>query len=221
MTGRSDRRAAAAAGLCLAAVVGCGARDAQATPDSLRADSVARAFQDSVNRAQPGYIVDSIFPAEEEIRRFNEGIHRPQGLTGGARSREELVRRFAAALEGSDTAALRALHVTRAEFGYLVFPESPHVRPPFKTKPLVIWMQVVSESQRGMARLLERTSGRSVRISQLRCPTAPSVEGTNRYWRNCTVLFTEAAAPLRRMQLFGPILERDGRAKFLSYATDF
>ncbi len=215
MTERFSRWATTAAVL-LAAVVACARQDAQAS-----SDSAARAAQDSANRAQPGYIVDSIFPAEEEIRRFNEGVPRPEGLTGGARSREELVRRFAAALRTSDTAALRALHVTRAEFGYLVFPESPHVRPPYKTKPLVIWMQLMSESQRGMARLLERAAGSSAQISQLRCPREPTLEGANRSWRDCTVLLSGASAEARRLHLFGPILERDGRAKFLSYATDF
>ncbi len=215
MTQRCTRQATTAA-LVLAAVVACARHDAQA-----RSDSAARATQDSVNRAQPGYIVDSIFPAEEEIRRFTEGVPRPAGLTGGAKSREELVRQFAAALRTRDTAALRALHVTRSEFGYLVFPDSPHMRPPYKTKPLVIWMQLMSESERGLARLLERAAGRSARISQLRCPDEPRVEGTNRYWRNCSVMLSGASTEARRMHLFGPILERDGRAKFLSYATDF
>ena len=150
-------RPRAAAILIMAAVLACARHDAQAS-----SDSTARAVQDSVNRAQPGYIVDSIFPAEEEIRRFNEGVPRPAGLTGGAPTAQELVRRFAAALQRHDTAALRAMHITRAEFGHFVFPESPHVRAPYKTKPLVIWMQVVSESQRGMARLLERAAGSAV-----------------------------------------------------------
>ncbi len=199
----------------MAAVLACARHDAQAS-----SDSTARAEQDSVNRAQPGYIVDSIFPAEEEIRRFNEGVPRPAGMTGGAPTPRVLVRRFAAALQRHDTAALRALHVTRAEFGHFVFPESPHVRPPYKTKPLVIWMQVVSESQRGMARLLERAAGSAARISQPRCDGQPTQEGANHYWRNCTVLLSEKGTKPRRMQL-GPLLERDGSFKFLSYATDF
>lgn len=200
----------------MAAVLACTRHDAQAS-----SDSTARAVQDSVNRAQPGYIVDSIFPAEEEIRRFNEGVPRPAGLTGGAPTPRELVRRFATALQLHDTAALRAMHITRAEFGHFVFPESPHVRPPYRTKPLVIWMQVVSESQRGMARLLERAAGSAARVSQPRCDDQPTQEGANRYWRNCTVLLSENGTKPRRMQLFGPLLERDGTFKFRSYATDF
>ncbi len=204
--------------LLVAAVVACARHDAQASTDS--AERV-RAVQDSVNRAQPGYIVDSIFPADEEIRRFNESITRPAGLIGGAPSREELVRRFAGALATHDTAVLRALLVTRAEFGYLVFPESPHVRAPYKTKPLVIWMQLENESQRGMSRLLDRAAGTSGRISMLRCDSAPVREGANRYWRNCTVALQGTRAELRRLQLFGSMLERGGSVKFLSYATDF
>jgi len=213
--GRLNTQATTAA-ILLAAVVACARKDAQAS-----SDSAARAEQDSLNRAQTGYIVDSIFPADEEIRRFNEGVPRPPGLAGGAASRQELVRQFAAALRTSDTAALRALHITRSEFGYLVFPESPHVRPPYKTKPGVVWLQLMSESRRGMARLLERVAGSSVRISQLRCPTEPTVEGPNRYWRDCTVLLSGGNADPRHQHLFGPMLERGGRLKFLSYATDF
>jgi hypothetical protein len=217
LTLQSHRQLTAAL-LLLAAVVACARRDAQASTDGT---ARARAVQDSVNRAQPGYIVDSIFSADEETRRFNEGVARPAGLTGGAPSPRELVRRFAGALEQSDTAALRSLLVTRVEFGHFVFPESPYVRPPYKTKPLVIWTQLASESQRGLARLLERAAGDTVRISQLRCEKAPERQGSNRYWRDCTVLLSDPASRTRRMRLFGPILERDGRAKFLSYATDF
>lgn len=113
------------------------------------------------------------------------------------------------------------MHITRAEFGHFVFPESPHVRPPYKTKPLVIWMQLLSESQRGIARLLERAAGGTVRISEPRCDGEPVQEGVNRYWRNCTVLLSSALSRQSRMRLFGNIIERDGQTKFVSFATDF
>lgn len=207
--------------LTLAAVVACAGHDAQASTDAVRADSLARARQDSVNRAQPGYIVDSIFPIEEEIRRFNADLARPDSLTGGASNRGELVRLFAAAVARHDTAALRRMVVSRAEFGHLVFPESPNTRPPYKTKPGVIWMQLASESQRGLQRLLDRVAGSTAHISQLQCDSMPKHEGKNRYWSTCTVLLRQTSATARRMQLFGPLVERDGRVKFLSYATGF
>jgi hypothetical protein len=59
----------------------------------MREDSVARARQDSINRAQPGYIVDSVLPVEEELRRFREALGGTPAtkLANGSESREALV----------------------------------------------------------------------------------------------------------------------------------
>lgn len=210
-----------AAGLVLAVTFGCARYDANATTDSALADSVARARSDSVTRAQPGYVIDSIFPIEEEIRRFNAELVRPDSLIGGARSRAELVRRFEKALARQDTAGLLELIVSRAEFGYFVFPESPYARPPYKTKPAIVWMQLLSDSERGLSRLLERVAHEQIRISGLQCLAEAEREGRNRYWRHCTVNLRDSTGASRRLQLFGQIVERDGRMKFLSYSTDF
>src|SRR5678815_1044414 len=51
--------------------------------DSVRADSIARARQDSINRASPGYVIDSVLPVEEELRRFRAAV-------GGTTATEEL-----------------------------------------------------------------------------------------------------------------------------------
>lgn len=212
---------ATAALLIQAAVVTCTRYEASASTDSVRADSVARVRQDSINRAQPGYIVDSIFPIDEEIRRFNTGLERPEALADGAASRSQLVRQFATALRRSDSAALRRLLISRAEFGHFVFPESPFTRPPYKTKPVVIWTQLLSESTSGLERLLKNVAGDSSRISTLVCDEPPQRQGANRYWRNCTVALRPAKGSATRMHLFGHIIERGGRFKFVSYSTDF
>lgn len=209
------------AGLALAAVLACARYEASATTDSVHADRLARTRQDSINRAQPGYVIDSIFPIDEEIWRFNAGLTRLARLGGPAADRRDLVRRFAAALTGADTSALRDLLITRAEFGFLVFPESPYTRPPYKTKPAVIWAQLVGDSERGLSRLLERVPAGSVSVSTLRCQPVPEIQGANTYWRNCSVLVDSRSQGARRMHLFGQILERDGHAKFLSYGGDF
>jgi hypothetical protein len=214
------RRCGTIAGGLLAVVLACAPPNAQVN-DSARADSVTRAARDSINRAQPGYVVDSIFPIAEEIRRFNAGVVPVDSLESPARTRNALVMRFAAALAQHDTAALTALLITRAEFGYLVFPESPYTQPPYKTKPGVIWTQLSSETQRGLARLLQRVGGTGVQVSALRCDERPERQGQNKYWRNCSVLKRDTSQRATRMRLFGPILERNGRAKFLSYSTDY
>ena len=57
-----------------------------------------------------GRIIDSLLPIEEEIRRFREAVPEvPASLTGGEPSRDALVRRWAAALEQRDSAALGSM----------------------------------------------------------------------------------------------------------------
>src|SRR5262245_66450399 len=61
--------------------------------DSIRRDSIARARQDSINRAQPGYVIDSTLPVQEELRRFPEAVGgKPvTALCDSRHSRDELV----------------------------------------------------------------------------------------------------------------------------------
>ena len=61
-----------------------------------RADSIARARQDSINRASPGYVIDSVLPVEEEIRRFRAAVGGATAaeLQHASASRTELVERF-------------------------------------------------------------------------------------------------------------------------------
>jgi hypothetical protein len=188
-----------------------------------RADSIARARQDSINRAQPGYIVDSILPVEEEIRRFRMAVGgtEQRALTGGAASRDALVARFAAAVAARDTAALQAMAVNAREFIDLVYPSSPYTAPPYRQAPGFVWTQIQLPSGSGLRRLLERVGGSPLRIDALRCPATPERQGANRLHTECVVRFAIGAATPREGRLFGTILERDGRFKFVSYANMF
>ena len=143
----SFRLVAIIAIICAAA---CGRGDARPDDDSLasatdsvtavRADSTARAKQDSINRAQPGYIVDSILPVEEELRRFRADLpDAPTRLVGGTDNRDALVAAFLHAVQARDSAALARLALTRAEFAYLVYPSSPYTVTPYRQAP---WLAV-------------------------------------------------------------------------------
>ncbi len=112
-------------GVLIAAVatLACDGRDAIRTAEASAPDSATlarraeaeRARQDSIVRARPGYIIDSLLPVEEEIRRFQATIPvRPTAFSNAARSRSELVKQFVRALEQNDTTALRHLVVDRA-----------------------------------------------------------------------------------------------------------
>lgn len=202
-------------------LLGCAQSDA-ATFDSARADSLARVHQDSLNRAQPGYIVDSILPVEEQLRRFRVGLTEvPSRLVGGEANREELVREFMRRLEASDTASLIRMTVSKAEFAYLVYPESPNSRKPYQQSPDLVWLQHSAASGTGLTRLLERLSGSGIRVHSLTCDPKPLREGSNRIWRNCAVRFAARSGESKTLRLFAGIIEREGRFKILSYANAF
>lgn len=184
-------------------------------------DSIARARQDSFNRAQPGYIVDSILPVEEELRRFRADLaDAPGALGGGAESRDELVRHFLDRLQERDTTALVAMLMSRAEFAYLVYPESPWTRPPYRQAPGLVWMQGSRASSTGLARLLERLGGRDLKFRSYTCAAEPEVLGENRIWRECSLDIEREPGQRQSMRLFNGIIERNGHFKFYTYGND-
>ncbi|MHB1311836.1 MAG: hypothetical protein ACYC3L_07440 [Gemmatimonadaceae bacterium] len=223
---RPSSPARIAVALFLAACTQSGGGDAatRAVTDSLaavRADSVASARQDSINRAQPGYVVDSILPIEEEVRRFRAAVggHAVSALADAAPSRDALVARFAAAVSARDSVALRALAVSPREFIDLVYPSSPNTKPPYVQAPGLLWSQIQLHSRSGFVRLLERLGGKPLHVQDLSCPATPERQGENLLHANCTVRFATGDAPLRDGRLFGTILERHGRFKFVSFAN--
>jgi hypothetical protein len=203
------------------AVTACGEGHAAAV-DSARADSIALVRQDSLNRAQPGYVVDSILPMAEQLRRFRASLtESPRALGGNVHRKDQLVHLFVRALESADTAALVRLTITRAEFAYLVFPESPLSAPPYAQPPDLAWMQHSHGSATGLQRLLQRLGGSSIGFRSLSCAELPAIEGANRIWRDCTVRFSPPGGTTQTLRLFGSLLERDGRFKILSYSNGF
>jgi len=202
-------------------LLGCAQSDA-ATFDWARADSLARARQDSVNRAQLSYIVDSILPVEEQLRRFRVGLTEvPAQFAGGASTPNELAQAFIHSLEVSDTAALVRMTISKAEFAYLVYPESPNSRKPYQQSPDLVWLQHSAASGTGLTRLLNRLSGSGIRFRSLTCDAEPIHDGSNRIWRNCAVRFAPRSGDPVSLQLFAGIIEREGRFKILSYANAF
>ncbi len=210
--------------LSAAAAIACGSaapRAEQLAADSVRADSIARARQDSINRAQPGYIIDSIFPVDEELRRFREAVGGDSAtrFRGGSASREQLVRRFLRAVVASDTADLRAMVVQVREFADLYYPQSPLSRPPYHQPPQTAWGLMQDASVRGLTRLLRRYSGKPMSFVGVRCDPEVHREGRNTRYSGCLVRIVEASGDTTNRRWFGSIVECEGAFKFLSYTN--
>ena len=169
---------------------------------------------------QPGDRIDSILPMPEYLRRFREGLREPESLQGGARTRVELARRFLAAVAAEDSAALRELLITPAEFAWLIFPLHIYSRPPYELDPALFWLQLGAESNKGLSKTLARYGSRNLRYLAMDC-RADSTQlqpGPARLWSRCLVTFEDDSVKLTQ-RMFGSIVERDGRAKLLSFAS--
>lgn len=193
------------------------------TQNPVVTDSISRAREDSINRALPGYVVDSILPVEEELRRFKENVggERVTMLQGAASSRDSLVQKFLKALQASDTSALRAMVLNAREFAWLVYPESPNTKPPYKQSPALVWNQIENPSASGFTRLVRRLGGEHVVYAGYSCSKHPDQQGRNTIWTNCRMRLGEPGENVRARRLFGSIIERDGQFKLVSFANEF
>lgn len=170
-------------------------------------------------KLRPGYVIDSIFPMEEMLRRFRQPLGEPVHLlAGGAESRDGLVRAFVHALAERDDEALERLRIDESEFAWIYFPPSPFAAPPYELPPEVLWLQLEAESGKGLARATRLIGTGSAYLGH-RCASAPEVFGANRLWSDCVVHWRRPDGGEERFRIFGSILEHGGRFEFVSYAN--
>ena len=213
---------------CIGGFVACEAaqgadRQVKGDADSVRTDSMARAQQDSVNRAQPGYVIDSVLPVEEEMRRFRAAIggEAVSEFAHASGSRTELVERFVRDLAASDTIDLKRASISAREFADLIYPSSPNTHPPYRQSPAFVWMQISGQSSSGLSRAIQRRAPQQFTYVSHECAPRSEVQGANRLWLQCTVRLVSPAGEMTSQRLFGTIVERQGRFKFLSFANQF
>jgi hypothetical protein len=165
-----------------------------------------------------GLVVDSIFPMSEMIRRLQAAVPRQPASLGedAPRSRDELVDRFARAVRDSSAADIAALRLDVSEFAFLYFPESRFAQPPLAQPPQTSWLLIEQNGLKGETRLLRRYGGRTLDIRSTECEEEPVVEGSNRLWELCRLVLASGAS----VRLFGSIIERDGRYRFVSMANE-
>lgn len=165
----------------------------------------------------PAY--DSTLTHHEVLLRFQEGIDSVGALSGGASDREGLVRRFVTSLAALDTASLRRMALTKAEYAWIYYPTATMGRPPFDVRADLLWYMVERRGHHGLVEALKQRGGRSLEYVSHRCGATPTVEGENRIWGPCTLMVQEPGGQPTRERLFGLIIERHGQFKFISYSN--
>ena len=196
---------------------------AAARSDSLRADSMARARQDSINRTLPGYVVDSARPIPEEIRRFAARIGGDPVtvFAHASTSREALIQRVVRDVAKADGTDLAAAAITPREFIDLVYPSSPYTHPPCEQPPDLVWMQIANPSAAGYRRLLARRGGQAFAYVSHVCAANPERQGRNTLYVDCVITVRDPSRAEIKQRWFGSIVERNGRFKILSYRNQF
>ncbi len=181
---------------------------------------VAAGAEPSAPRRDSAVAGDVLLPMSEMIRRFQEPLPRVDALgEGAAPSRDALVDAFVAAVRDSSAARLRSLRLDAAEFAWLYFPESRYTAQPYELPPETLWMLVDQNGRKGETRLLRYFGGNRLDVSGYTCEAEPRHEGPNAFWEQCTVTLRGGGGP-REMRLFGSIMERSGRFKFVSMTND-
>lgn len=164
-------------------------------------------------------IVDSIRPMSRQIALFRDGLPRPDALAGDIGSADTLAARLLTALARTDTAALARLLVSRAEFGWLIFPAHRYAVAPYELDPAIFWLQLQAGSDASAQRLLARLGGHTLRFERLTCQvdTVQSIDPRLRIWRDCAVAYRDNGLAAQGV-LFGSIVAWDDHFKLLSLA---
>ena len=185
--------------------------------DRSAVDRDGGAVASSADTATTRGVVDSALPPGEALHRFRSGLDSPRTMSG-PRTRDQLFHAFVTGFRRKDRGALEQLALTRAEFAFLVFPELRISRPPYNQPPDVEWMLSQAASGGGLTKLLNRAD--QLELQSYECPSKPEREGPLTLWRQCLIRVRDAGE-VRQLQLFGTIVERDGRFKFSGFRNDF
>jgi hypothetical protein len=187
---------------------------------SSKADRTTGADSNPDPRNAPGYIVDSIFPMDQMLRRFRVGLGpAPERLEHGLSGKLELARSIMSAAAVSDTVTLRRLQLTKAEFAWLYFPFSDFARDPYELPPEVSWMQIAAQSDAGLTKLMRLITNTQATVDSIVCSPTPKAQEQNRLWEDCITWWKDQEGRESHYRVFGTIIERGGTMKLVSYAN--
>ena len=185
----------------------------------LAAVAAGSACTPSDPRARTATPADTLHSPAEDLRRFRAPLVRVDELAPRFASKEDVARAFVAAVAANDVTLLAQTLMTRAEFAWLYYPESPVSQPPYGLPAGLAWFELEGNSLAGVRRALSTYAG-SVAFRELTCDRPPVMQGANRLWNGCTVLLTLEDGSRTSSRMFATIVERDGHFKIASAAND-
>lgn len=145
------------------------------------------------------------------------GCSRP--LPNSQATREDLAVAVLDAIANRDAEALRRLAIDEAEFREHVWPELPASRPERNMPFSYVWTDLKTKSDAGLDGVLAEHGGRRHELRRVRFKGATQYESFVVH-RDSLVDIRDSEGRDRSLQLFGSVLEKDGRFKVFSYVVD-
>lgn len=183
-----------------------------------RSDGGLIPSRDSLQKA-PGYVVDSIFPPDEALRRFQAELEGPPvtALTDGAESIDRLLGEYWRLLAAGDTTALTPLVVSKPEYAYLYFPESDE--PASGMQPRISWLLLSNNSGRGLTRALAAATADAGEMRGTVCGPKHTVVGASFIHGPCGIVRARASG-VDTLLIATHIIERGGIFKLMSFTNE-
>jgi hypothetical protein len=180
---------------------------------------VACAKRDETPPRHVEEVVDSVIPREEALRRFRDGVPEVRELSGGASSREALATAVTRALATRDTATLRTLLLSKAEFAWVYYPTAAQGLPPYDLAPALYWFTLEGRNGRALSAMLNDPRQIGARYAGHDCGSAGAREGENTLWGPCTLRSTTPGGDTLAARILSLVIERGGKWKVVSYSA--
>lgn len=206
---RATRRAVVlvlAAGLVVAA--GC---DRQPATERLQQEQLGKlaAYQLTARKTRPEVNLDPVRPVGEA-----------PGLANTHASVEDLARAFLEGLERDNFDAVRALGLTREEFAWHVWPELPSSIPERNLSLDWVWGDMNGKSLRSLRRTVAAWGGRELELVRVEFAGETTGYHTFAVHRDARLVVQDEEGRVGRLDLFGSVMEKDGRYRLFSFVTD-
>ena len=174
-------------------------------------DQASAATGDSASTPKSA-VSDSQYTAAYMIAAFRKSVpqHPDKFGAGATTNRDSLLIKYAQALDTKDTAAFTAMRISVSEYAWLYYLEMPQSKPPYELDPDVLWMQLNSQSNKGLGRLTDRVSKSGFGLKSYDCDSVQQLGAV--ILHHCHMTGSDVTVPVT-------VIERDGLFKFTSYAN--
>lgn len=123
-------------------------------------------------------------------------------------------------IHDNDLEGLMELRLDEAEFYWLVWPELPSSQPERNLSWDYVWRDLNQKSINSARRILSRHEGRAYQLMRVEFEDETTDYGSFRVHRDARVVVQDADGEIRQLDLFGSVIERNGRFKAFSLVTD-